>query len=330
MTRLPITLACAAYDRTEALRSGEVQARGVVLNHLTLPVEETFFRMVRYREFDVAEMSLSTYVMTLSRESRPFVAIPVFPSRMFRHSGIYVNADAGIDRPADLAGRVVGVPEYQVTAAVWIRGILAEHHDLPIASARYRTGGLHRPGRQEKLSLSLPAGVDVQPVPEGRTLAEMLVSGEIDALQTPRTPRPFAEGNPAVRRLFADSGAEERAYYARTGIFPVMHVIALRREVYEANRWLARSLQTAFEEARRLTLASMDETASLRYMLPWLHDEVARTRTSMGADWWTYGVPGNEATLDTFLRYSHEQGLADRRWEIAQIFAPESLEEVIV
>jgi 4,5-dihydroxyphthalate decarboxylase len=330
LSKLPLTLACDAYDRTQALRTGDVQVAGVDLNYLCLPVEETFHRMVKFREFDAAELSLSSYLLTLDSPDQPFVAIPVFPSRSFRHSGIYINTDAGIRRPEDLVGRVIGVPEYQVTAAVWIRGILADHYGVPVDSVRYRTGGLHAPGREEKIALSLPESIDIEPIHPGRTLSEMLVSGEIDALHTPRTPRPFAEGRPEVARLFGDCREAEADYFRSTGIFPIMHVLAIRRDVYEANRWIARSLFTAFEESRRLAMADIDETASLRYMVPWLASEIARTRDIMGEDYWRYGLDDNDPTLGQFLAYSHEQGLASRRWAPAELFAPEASEPVIV
>jgi 4,5-dihydroxyphthalate decarboxylase len=327
--RVPLTLACWDYDRTEPLRDGRIRPDGIDLTYLSLPVEETFFRMARYREFDAAEMSLSSYVLTLFQDA-PFVAIPVFPSRAFRHNGIYVNADAGITRPEDLRGRLVGVPEYQVTAAVWIRGILAEHHGVPVESVRYRTGGLHSAGRVEKLRLDLPGSVDVTPIPPDRTLTEMLANGEIDALHTPRTPRPYAEGDRRVRRLFTDPAAVEADYFSRTGIFPIMHVIALRRDVHEARPWIARSLYTAFEQARVETMRRMEETAASRYLLPWLYAETERTRRLMGDDFWTYGLKGNEPTLSTFLRYSHEQGLAGRLLSPAELFAPETLESFVI
>ena len=330
MSKLRLTLACEAYDRTVALRTGEVAPDGIELTYLALPVEETFYRMIRYREFDVAELSLSSYLLSLDSAERPFVAIPVYPSRSFRHNGIYVNTSAGIGSPAQLAGRTVGVAEYQLTAAVWIRGILAEFYDVPVASVRYRTGGLHAPGRTEKIALHLPADIDIAPVPEGRTLDDMLVSGDIDALYTPRTPRSFASGRPEVARLFTDSPAAEAEYFQRTRVFPIMHVIVIRREVYERDRWIAASLFTAFETARRLAMRGIDETASLRYMLPWLAHEVARTRQIMGEDYWRYGVDPDDPSLDTLLRYSHEQGLASRRWRPAELFAPEASDPVIV
>jgi 4,5-dihydroxyphthalate decarboxylase len=285
--------------------------------------------MTRFEEFDAAEMSLSSYTLSLFRGS-PFIAIPVFPSRAFRHNGIYVNTGSGIDKPADLVGRLVGVPEYQVTAAVWIRGILADRHDVPIESVRYRTGGIHAPGRVEKVRLDLPDDIEVEPIPTGRTLSDMLVAGEIDALYSPRTPRPYAEGRPEVRRLFADPRTVEEEYFTQTGIFPIMHVIALRRDVYERNRWVARALYDAFEAARGQTAERLAETAAARCMLPWLYNDVERTRELMGADFWSYGLESNETTLRTFLRYSHVQGLAERRLEPADLFAPETLEAYVI
>jgi 4,5-dihydroxyphthalate decarboxylase len=323
--RVPLSLACWDYDRTLPLRDGRVPVAGVDLTYLELPVEETFFRMARFHEFDAAEMSLSSYVLSLGEPDPPFVAIPVFPSRAFRHNGIYVNSAAGIKTPADLAGRVVGVPEYQVTAAVWIRGILAEHHGVPVASVHYRTGGLHESGRIEKLALRLPDGIRVEPVAAGATLAQLLAEGGIEALYSPRTPRPFAQGDPRVRRLFGDPRMVEEEYFARTGIFPIMHTVVLRREVYERRPWLARPLFTAFDRARRETAERQKETAAASSMLPWLYAEAERTRRLMGEDFWPYGLEQNRTTLTVFLRYAHEQGLTNRLLEPEELFAPETL-----
>jgi 4,5-dihydroxyphthalate decarboxylase len=329
--RVPVTLACWDYDRTAALASGEVRPEGVELTYLNLPVEETFFRMLRHREFDAAEMSLSSYVISLHNPAgAPFVAIPVFPSRAFRHNGIYVNAASGIESPADLRGRTVGLAEYQLTANVWIRGILAEHYGVAVESVRYRTGGQHQPGRVAKVAHDVPPEIDIAPIPPDRTLADMLVSGEIDALYTPRTPLPFALGRPEVRRLFPDVRAEEEGYYRQTGIFPVMHVVVLRRDVYETHPWLAQSLFKAFEEARRLAAVRLAETAASRDMLPWLYAEAERTRDLMGPSWWSYGLTGNEEGLAAFLRYSSEQGLARRSLTPAELFAPETLESYVI
>ena len=327
--RVPLTLACWDYDRTSALANGDIRPDGVDLTYLSLPVEETFFRMLRYREFDVAEMSLSSYVISLLDDG-PFIAIPAFTSRAFRHNGIYVNAASGIAEPGDLPGRVVGLAEYQLTANVWIRGILAEHHGVPVGSVRYRTGGLHEPGRVAKVTHDPPPGVQIEPIPADRTLADMLVTGEIDALYTPRTPRPFGQRHPGVRRLFTDPRPHEEQYYAATGIFPIMHVVVLRRDVYEARPWLAQSLYKAFEEARQAASRRMAETAASRYMLPWLYAEAERSRQLMGEDFWSYGLAGNEAALEVFLRYSFDQGLARRMLDPAELFAPETRESYVI
>ncbi|HEV7907038.1 MAG TPA: ABC transporter substrate-binding protein [Pseudonocardiaceae bacterium] len=332
MSRVPLTLACWDYDRTQALADGSIRPEGVDLTYLCLPVEETFFRMLRHREFDAAEMSLSSYVTGLADEleNSMFVAIPVFPSRAYRHNGIYVNSTSGIEKPSDLAGRTVGVPEYQLTAAVWIRGILADYHEVPVSSVRYRTGGMHQPGRVEKQALDLPPEIDIAPIGPDRTLSEMLVTGEIDALYAPRTPRPLIEGRPEVRRLFADPRAAEEEYAAETGIFPIMHVVVLRRDVYEARPWIARSLFSAFEQAKAVTEDRMGETAANRYMLPWLYDEVERTRAVLGPDFWPYGLEPNRTTLEVFLRYAHEQGLTRRRLTPDELFVPETNETYVI
>ncbi len=327
--RVSVTLACWDYDRTQPLADGSVQPEGVELTYLSLPVEETFFRMLRYREFDVAEMSLSSYVVDLTSMGN-FVAIPVFPSRSFRHNGIYVNAASGIERPSDLIGKVVGVPEYQLTAGVWIRGILSDHYGVPVPSVRYRTGGLHEPGRTEKVPLELPPEIEVEPIPPDRTLAEMLVSGEIDALYSPRVPRPFAERRPEVRRLFPDPRREEERYFAQTGIFPIMHTVVLRRDLYERRPWLAQSMYKAFLRAKDSTMERLREMAASRYMLPWLYEEVERAQALMGEDYWPYGLARNQTTLATFLRYAFEQGLARRQLTPAELFAPETLDAYVI
>lgn len=326
MPKLELTLACWDYDRTRALMDGSVQAEGLSLNCLSLPVEETFFRMLRHREFDVAELSLSSYLISLSRPDPPFIAIPVFPSCMFRHSGIFVNADSGIREPKDLIGKRVGTPEYQMTAAVWIRGILAEHHGVPVDAMTYCTGGAEQPGRAEKLKLNLPANIRVERIGPEQTLSRMLRDGEIDALYTARTPSTFLDGSGRVRRLFPDYGQVERDYHAKTGIFPIMHVIVIRRELYQAHRWIAQSLYKAFLEAQRRSYQDLAESVVLKTMLPWLNSNVEEARARMGEDFWPYSVERTRATLATLLRYSAEQGLIPAPAEPESLFAPETLE----
>ena len=326
MSKLRITLACWDYDRTRPVLDGRIPVDGVDLNALNLVVEETFFRMLRHREFDVAEMSLSSYTMSLHTEARPFIAIPVFPSRFFRHSCIYANADSGIREAKDLSGRRVGVPEFQMTAAVWIRGILAEHYGLPVNSVEYFTGGEEQPGRPEKSPLTLPQNIHVQPIGPDQTLSQMLAAGEIDALYTARTPSSFLNGEGRVRRLFPDYEAVEREYFQRTKLFPIMHTIVLRRDVYERNRWLAQSLLKAFQAAKRAAENDLAETTALKTMLPWLPKHLDDTRRLMGEDFWPYGLEANRPVLETFLRYHHEQGLSKRLLKPEELFAPESLE----
>jgi len=326
MSKLKLSLACWNYDRTRALQDGSVQPDGIDLTYLDLPVEETFFRMLRHREFDVAEMSLSSYTVSMFREPRPFVAIPVFPSRFFRHSSIYVNTDSGIRAPADLVGKRIGTPEFQMTAPVWIRGILAEHYGVPVDGVTYFTGGEEEPGRSEKLKLDLPPSIRVQPIGPTQTLSAMLAAGEIDALHTARMPSTFGRGDGKVRRLFENYPAVEREYYERTRIFPIMHTVVIRADVYERNRWIAQALMKAFAEAQRRTYADLHVTAALKTMLPWLIAHVEDARALMGDDFWPYGFAANRATLATFLGYHHAQGLSKRLLEPEALFAPETLE----
>lgn len=329
-TPLRLSLACEDYDRTRPLRDGTVRAEGIDLTVLSLKVEETFFRMLRHREFDVSELSLASYAVSLLHDDRPFVAIPAFPSRSFRHQGVFVHAGAGIDEPADLVGKVVGLPEWQLTACVWIRGMLAEHYGVPVDSVTYRTGGIERAGRTEKLAVDVPAGVDIAPLQHGLTLSEALAEGTIDAMYTPRAPSSFLRGDPRVRRLWSDVRAEEAAWFTRTGIFPIMHVVALRRDLYQRHRWVAQSLYKAFVQARDLAYARLRETAALSFMLPWLPVELERTQELLGTDFWSYGLASNRDQLATFLRYHHDQGLSHRPIAPEELFVPESLESVVI
>jgi len=326
MPKLRLTLACWDYDRTRALADGRVPVDGVDLNYIPLPVEETFFRMLRFREFDAAELSLSSYSVSLLREDPAFIAIPVFPSRFFRHSCIFVSAASGIQSPAELKGKRIGVPEYQMTAPVWIRGILQDEYGLDPASVIHLTGGEEEPGREEKLKLNLPERFKLQPIGPEQTLSRMLAEGEIDALFTARAPSTFYTQPDRVRRLFPDFVAAEREYYTRTKIFPIMHVIVLRRDVYRANPWVAQSLYKAFEAAKRITYHDLSITAALKTSLPWQTAAVEEAVRLLGADWWSYGFAENRHVLDVFLRYHHSQGLSHRRLQPEELFAPETLE----
>jgi len=326
VAKLRLTLGCWNYDRTRALQDGSVQPDGIELIYLDMPVEETFFRMLRSQEFDVAELSLSSYVVSLFKEPRPFIAIPVWPSRFFRHSSIYINAASGIREPKDLIGKRVGNPEYQMTAPVWIRGMLADEYGVPVDSVTYLTGGEEEPGRSEKLKLNLPPNIRVQPIGPTQTLSQMIASGGIDALQTARMPSTFMSGGGRVRRLFENYVDVEKDYYRRTRIFPIMHTVAIRRELYEQHRWIAQSLYKAFRAAQRKTYDDLYQTAALKTMLPWLIAHVEEARRELGDDFWPYGFPENRAALAKFLRYHFAQGLSQRLLEPEELFAPETLE----
>jgi len=325
---LHLTFACGDYDRTRAIEDGSVRADGIDLTYLRLPVEETFFRMARHQEFDVAEMSLSTYVATLDRDPAPFVALPVFTSRMFRHGGVFVNTEAGIEKPSDLHGKRIGNPEFQLTANVWIRGILADEHDVPLDSVTYLTGGQETPGRIEKGAVS--TRFDVTSIPADRTLNEMLVSGEIDAFYGPRIPSSYAQGDPRVARLFPDPVAAEKEYFAGTGIFPIMHVVVVRRDVYERHPWVAQSLTKALTKAKDEAYARIYDASALRFMEPWLMAHLEEARSVLGQDYWSYGLAANRHVLDVFCRYHHEQGLSSSRRMPDELFAPEATESFVI
>ena len=326
MAKLRMTLSCWNYDRTRALADGRVQPDGIDLNYLNLPVEETFFRMLRYKEFDAAEMSLSSYSVSLHSEARPFVAIPVFPSRYFRHSCIYVNSASGIREPKDLIGKRVGNPEYQMTAPVWIRGILSDDYGVSVSSVTHVTGGEETPGRDEKIKLALPPSIKLEPIGPTQTLSSMLAAGEIQGLFTARAPSTYRDGSERVGRLFENYVELERAYYKRTKIFPIMHTVVIRRDVYEKNPWVATALYKAFVQSQRITYDDLFQTAAQMAMLPWLTAHVDEARAEMGDDFWSYGFQANRHVLETFLRYHHEQGLSKRLLAPEALFAPETLE----
>jgi 4,5-dihydroxyphthalate decarboxylase len=326
MSKLRLSLACWDYDRTRALVDGRVRPDGIDLVYLQQPVEETFFRMLRYREFDCSEMSLSSYTASLGSDKPPFIAIPVFPSRYFRHSCIFVSASSGIKKPEDLKGKRIGVPEYQMTAPVWIRGILSDDYGVKVTDVQHLSGGEEEPGRDEKLKLSLPSSINLKPIAGDKILSRMIAEGEIDALVTARAPSTFNRQPDKVKRLFPDYVAVEKAYFRRTRIFPIMHTVVIRRDVYEKDPWVAQSLYKAFSEAKALAYESYNQTAALAAMVPWLTSHVEEARREMGDDWWSYGLAANRKVLETFLRYHHEQGLSKRLFAPEELFAKETLE----
>jgi 4,5-dihydroxyphthalate decarboxylase len=319
---LRLTLAAGHYDRTEALRDGRVRPEGIELTYLMLRVEEIFWRMAQYREFDAAEFSLGGYFVRRGRGADDLIALPVFLSRFFRHSGLFVNANAGIHRPEDLRGKRIGVPEYQMTAAVWVRGFLSDDYNVRPEDVEWVQGGLEDPGRLP-FEPAEPPGVRLGFASNDRSLAQMLASGEIDALVTARTPSTFSRHGGSVRRLFEVPWQVERDYFRRTRIFPIMHTAVVRREVLDANPWVAVTLTKAFQEAKALALEDLTQTSALPISLPFLVDHAYETLDLMGEDFWPYGLEANRHTLETFSRYMHEQGLTSEPLSVDTLF-PES------
>lgn len=330
MSRRAITIASWDYDRVRPIIDGRVVVEGCDVNYIALPPEECFHRTYINREFDVAEIGFSPYLIALSRGSPDYVALPVFLSRMFRHSAIYIRTDRGIASAADLRGKRVGVPEYQMSAAMWARGMVADDHGVRPCDMQWFQGGLEAPGRKDKFPLNVPEDFPLQPIPERATLSEMLAAGELDAVFSARAPSCYGATDVPVKRLFEDYGSAEREYARRTGIFPIMHALGIRRDVLDDAPWLPMSLCKAFGQAKKLADADLFEVTALKIGLPWIVDEAQRTRRLMGEDFWPYGVEANRRTLETMARYSFDQGLATRLLRVDEMFAPTTLEGVKV
>lgn len=327
MEKLFLTVACGDYDRTKALQDGTVQPEGIRLNYLPLQAEEIFWRMGGHQEFDASEMSLSNQITMVSRGNAPFVAIPVFPSRFFRHSCVFINTESGIKGPQDLKGKKVGAPEYSITAAVWIRGMLQDDYGVKARDMEWLVGGQEETGRKERVTLKLPPEIKVSPIAPDKTLNGMLESGEIHALISARAPSSFLQGSPKVRRLFPNYKEVEMDYYKRTKIFPIMHVLVIRRGLYEQHPWVARSLYKAFCEAKERAIKAMHVSNTLACTLPWLFAEIDQLKQIFGPDWWPYGIEPNRQLLETLIRYMGEQGLTDKAVKVEEIFAANAVGE---
>lgn len=318
-----ITLACTVTDRTRPILDGRVRVEGCDVTPVTGEPEDLFARALRGQEFDVTELSLSSYLVVLARGDGAYAAVPAFPSRAFRHSAVYIRTDRGIERPEDLAGKTIGVPEYQQTAALWVRGILADQHGVAPSDIRWRSGGLERPGGRERIAIDVRPEIDLRAVDRGSTLSGMLAGGELDGLVSPRPPSCFLDGHPEVRRLWPDHREAERRFYQDTGLFPIMHVVAVRRELSARHPWLAANVYRAFAEAKRLAIWDLEQTNFLRVTLPWI--DLDGVRDLMGPDFWPYGLEANRAELEVAARWSFEEGLAARRLEPTELFHPSTL-----
>lgn len=326
MSDLKLSIAMGDYDRTRAIFDGRVKIDGVDPVCMALSPEEMFFRAFRHHAFDVSELSISSYSISVARGEPHYVAIPVFLSRAFRHTSIYVRKDRGIETPADLRGRRIGIAEYQLSANVWFRGILEDEYGVSPSDIHWVRGGMNTPGRPEKIKVTIPDGITMTEAPDGATLNAMLVDGEIDGFVGPRAPRCFDEGHPAIGRLFTDTVAEAETYFRKTHIFPIMHVLGLRRTLADAHPWLPGALLKAFTQARRLAQEALADTSATKVTMPFVEDNLARARALMGPDIWTYGLDGNRHVLETFLAYHHAQGLSPRKVAVEELFHPATLE----
>jgi 4,5-dihydroxyphthalate decarboxylase len=303
------------------LKEGTVEPSGIALTYISSPPPATFWRMWQNREFDAAEFSLSTYIAARSRGDRSLVGIPVFPSRVFRHAFIFIGANSGIDVPSDLRGRRVGVPEYGLTAALFQRGMLQDEYGVRPEDIQWFQGGITRPGRKERLVIDLPAGIRIESIAD-RTIDEMLVKGDLDAIMTPSLPPSVRSNSLQVKRLFPDAEELEVDWYRRTGIYPIMHLIVVRREIHEAHPWVARNLMLAFEAAKQLAFQRLEAHGSPLVALPFLVHHLEASRRIFGPDIWPYGLEANRPTLEAAVRYSHEQGLSARPVGLDELFAP--------
>jgi len=326
MPKLDLSIAVGDYDRVRPLIDGAVGIDGVAPLFMTLEPEEVFFRAFRHAEFDIAELSLSSFTVRTARGDNPYVGVPVFVSRAFRHSGIYIRTDRGIRAPADLKGRKVGLAEYQLTANVWIRAFLDDDFGLTPASVEWVRGGIEEPGRPEKIAIHLPADVRLTEAPPGRSLSEMLLAGEIDALIGPRTPSAMAVSGSTVGWLFPDPRAAAIDSYRRTGNFPIMHLIGVRRTLVERHPWLPAAVLKAFERAKAVAFARLADTSASKVMLPFLDQQLTEAQALLGPDPWPYGVEANRRCLEYFLAQHHRQGLSDRLVPLSDLFPPSTFE----
>ena len=318
MAKLNLSLAVGPYDRTRALIDGTVQIDGVNATGMTLSPEEIFFRAFRHAEFDICELSLSSFTVKTAQSGGPYVGVPAFVSRAFRHTSIYVRTDR-IKKPADLKGKKVGVPEYQLTANVWARAILEDDHGVKPSDIHWVRGGIEDADRPEKISIKLPADVKLEDAPAGKSISALLAEGAMDGFIAPRQPS-LPKKTPNVGWLFADPVAAAKDYFKRTGIFPIMHLVGVRRSLAEQHPWLPGAVLKAFEQSKAAALVQLSDTSATKVMLPFVEERLAEARALMGEDFWSYGLAQNRKTLEAFLRHHHSQGLSPRLVKPEELF----------
>jgi 4,5-dihydroxyphthalate decarboxylase len=325
MNKLNLSIAVGDYDRTRPLVDGQIRIDGVAPVYMTLSPEEIFFRAFRHAEFHISELSLSSFVVRTARGDCDYVGIPAFVSRAFRHTSIYIRTDRDIRSAADLAGRKVGVPEYQVTAAVWARAILQEEGVSP-TEIHWLRGGQEEAGRVEKIKLDLPSDISLEEIPSDRTLSGMLAAGEIDALITPRAPTCWAEGHPDVGWLYPDPIAAATDYYRRTSIFPIMHIVGIRKDLVTVHPWLPAAVQKAFTQSKTAAMEKLSDTSATKVTMPFVEEQLQNAQRLMGKDFWSYGLEDNRKVLDAFLDQHFSESLSSRRVTVEELFHPSTHE----
>jgi 4,5-dihydroxyphthalate decarboxylase len=324
MAKLNLSVAVGPYDRTRALIDGTVQIDGVKPACMTLSPEEIFFRAFRQAEFDICELSLSSFTVKTAQGNCPYVGVPAFVSRAFRHTSIYVRTDR-IKKPGDLKGKKVGLPEYQLTANVWARAILEDDHGVKASDIRWVRGGIEDADRPEKISIKLPPDVQLEDAPKGKSISTLLRDGAIDGFIAPRPPS-LPKDTPNVGWLFPDPVAAAKDYFKRTGNFPIMHLVGVRRTLAEKHPWLPGAVFKAFEQAKKVAIEQLSDTSATKVTLPFVEERISEARALMGEDFWSYGVAANRKTLETFLRHHHSQGLSSRLVTVEEMFHPGTLE----
>jgi 4,5-dihydroxyphthalate decarboxylase len=323
--RIPITLACGDYDRTRAIKDGRVKVEGCDVTYLPMEPEEVFHRAFKHQEFDICELSFSSYLRTVDAGTSPYVGVPAFVSRLFRHSAVYIRTDRGIRHPSDLKGKMIGLPEYQITAVVWLRGIMQDEYGVKPTDIKWRQGGIEEAGRTERTPLKPIPGLDLKSVPD-KALSAMLEAGELDAIFSARAPSCFVKRAPNIARLFPDYREVEKAYYRKTQMFPIMHLIGIKRHLVEQHPWLPASLYKAFSEAKKYAMHDVRDINALLVTLPWLIAEAEESAALMGEDFWRYGVKENAKEIEALTRYAYEQGLVSRKLSLEDLFPPSVIE----
>jgi 4,5-dihydroxyphthalate decarboxylase len=320
LKKLRLSFAVSDYDHVRDLSSGKISVEGVEPLWLDLPIEEIFHRLLTYGEFDVSEVSMGMYTSLISQGNDDYLAIPVFPIRTFRHSSVFIRTDGAIERPEDLIGKRVGIAQWTQTALTYVRAFLMHDYGINLNAIHWLQGGVNQAGRTEPVSFALPPGVELTQVKE-RSLNEMLLDGDLDAMISAREPLGFSDGDPRVRRLFKNFQAEEKAYFRRTGVFPIMHAVVIRKTLLDAHPWLARNVYDAFEAARRAGVERTHDNTSSRFALPWTYAYAMDAAGVLGEDPFAYGITPNAVTLDAFVRYAYEQGVAQRLVDVGELFA---------